>query len=127
MCSQLFVCPREAGRRGLYPSMQDQHSGGSASGGGEGFCLQGVCIIGGGGGLGGWAYPSPPELEKQAVRILLECFLILCLQVEVEAAAEVEVRLVVGVVAAEEEAEVRHIVIPKKFVKNYLRISQLFH
>ena len=87
---------------GWRPSMQDQHSGGSASGrgGGRGFCLQSVCIN------GGLDIPRPTGTRK-AVRILLDCFLILCLQVEVEGAAVVEVRLVVGVVAAEEEAEVR--------------------
>ena len=58
--------------------------------------------------------------------MLLECFLILCLQVEVEAAEEVEVRLVVGVVAAEEEAEVSYMVFKKKFLKSYLGSSQLF-
>ena len=63
--------------------------------------------------IGGGHIPIP-ELEKRAVLILLECFLILCLQVEVEAAAEVEVPLVEEVVAAEEEAEVRYMVIQKE-------------
>ena len=45
---------------------------------------------------------------------------------EVEAAAEVEVRLVVGVVAAEEEAEVSYMVIQKKVHEKLSGISQLF-
>ena len=43
---------------------------------GGGFCLKGVC-------LRGWVEQTPqPELEKWAVRILLECFLVPLLRLE---------------------------------------------
>ena len=63
--------------------------------------------------------------------MLLECFLILCLQVEVEGAEEVEVRLVVEVVAAEEEAEVSYMVfkkkVPEKLSRNFTIIPLIIY
>ena len=74
-------------------------------GGGEGFCfpacitghmpsIRGVCLRGGGGlhpggsayGGGGLGKPPPPELEKRAVGILLEYFLVsdICLHMGTE-------------------------------------------
>ena len=67
--------------RGLHPGGVCLQEGrvfayrGSASGGSayRGICLQWVC-------LQGWsAHPPIPELEKRAVCILLECFLVLFL------------------------------------------------
>ena len=81
MFSQVFVCPWGAGGGGaLLPSMHHRSHAQHRRGGG--------CLPTGGGGLpmgeGGWA--DPPELEKRAVRILLECFLVsdICLHMGTE-------------------------------------------
>ena len=70
--SQVFLCPQGGG--GLYLGGGGLHTGrrGSASREKRGLHLGGgVCIWEGG------RHP-PPKLEKQAVRIILECFFSVC-------------------------------------------------
>ena len=77
MFSQVFVCPKGGWLPYMHHRSHDQHPGASAFGrlpavGSWKGVSRGVCI------QVGWAdSPYPPELEKQVVCILLECFLAL--------------------------------------------------